>query len=325
MKSRYSRVRDPDRLLPGDILVLPKDADCMRLTPSTYSRLGLHNGGTSRSENRTKMVNRVFTELADRTQYLEVSGCIPHPEIPGPEAARRISLLSNVAHDSPTYPVTESCTIEPLNVRMVSGYLNPISSLWYYNLGSAINRVRDIVVGERIETRFIKYADDQDLVKAIKLAENCGSDEKKPVPEIETYKWMTARYEDELKAGIVGPNIVDKAFIEDVFGRAKYNSVKFGTSGRFVREMCARGAYVVRTAGPGIQDALAEAAAHRMFLEFAEGFKGRISCLAAVRAELPKAKALMEGAARRYGGLAVKYARSFDSVAKSLVECTTEE
>lgn len=335
MGNNYMRVKNPDRLLGGDIVVIPKDAECYGLSLTTYSRIGLHNGGTCRSENRSRDVKEFFVNRRDRTQVFEVMDPRPTPVLPSPEDMRRAALLSNGVGTRPDYPVTDSCVIVPLNVRFESEFTGPGRlGQWCSNLGSAVEKARKLIVDSRVEMRFVNRNDGGEMVAADKLASSVpnrieipGKEPRnvRPIPELSVYGWQIGMYKEETDAGIAGPKVVDAAFVDSLLRGACYNSLRFVVSGRFVKEMCARGAYVMRPEGPGISEALAGEVARRIFAEFAGGFEDRVDRLMEVRTKLSAAKALMECAAKRFNGLASKYAKSRDAAIASFVECTTEK
>lgn len=335
MGNNYVRVRNPDRLLGGDIVVIPRDAECYGLSLATYSRIGLHNGGTCRSENRSRDVKEFFVNRRDRTQVFEVMDPRPTPVMPSPEDRRRAALLSNGADTQPDYPVTDSCVIVPLNVRFESEFAGPGShSQWYNNLGSAVEKAVRLLIDSRVEMRFVKRNDEGEMAAADEIASSVpnrieipGKEPRmvRPIPEFSVYRWQNDPYKAEIASGIAGPKVVDVAFVDSLLRGAHYNSLKFVVSGRFVKEMCARGAYVMRPEGPGISEALAGEVARRIFAEFAGGFEDRVDRLMEVRTKLSAARALMECAAKRFNGLASKYAKSRDAAIASFVECTTEK
>lgn len=77
MKNHFSRITDVTRLRVGDIIVLPSEKDRKRksvhVSASSFTKMGVSHGFTSRSWNRTEAVQRLLVDDTGATRLLYVA------------------------------------------------------------------------------------------------------------------------------------------------------------------------------------------------------------------------------------------------------------
>lgn len=132
---KFERVKDPERVRNGDLLVFPAGATRLRLKLSTWSRLGLSMGETGRSDNSAATVTPwLCTDFGKHRAFMLCDVC--DKSMPSSDELLLTLDATNIGRPPPETPRYASASIVPFGPSKLGW--NKWCACWNETAGNAV-------------------------------------------------------------------------------------------------------------------------------------------------------------------------------------------